>query len=102
MFDLINEESSFTDLTKNKFDLSQFLGVKENKILHKASSETEIKDTDKSVEYKYNDMFFRSDNFITSHDGLHILFSGCSESEGVGDNIENGRLFQVFFFSTEK
>ena len=89
LFDLINEESSFTDLTKNKFDLSQFLGVKENKILHKASSETEIKDTDKSVEYKYNDMFFRSDNFITSHDGLHILFSGCSESEGVGDNIEN-------------
>ena len=89
MFDLINEESSFTDLTKNKFDLSQFLGVKENKILHKALSETEIKDTDKSVEYKYNDMFFRSDNFTTSHDGLHILFSGCSESEGVGDNIEN-------------
>ncbi len=89
MFDLINEESSFTDLTKNKFDLSQFLGVKENKILYRASSEKEIKDTDKSVEYKNNDMFFRSDNFTTNHDGLHILFSGCSESEGVGDNIEN-------------
>jgi hypothetical protein len=89
LFDLINEESSFTDLTKNKFDLSQFLGVKENKILYRASSEKEIKDTDKSVEYRNNDMFFRSDNFTTNHDGLHILFSGCSESEGVGDNIEN-------------
>jgi len=89
LFDLINEESSFTDLTKNKFDLSQFLGVKENKILYRADSETEIKDTDKNVEYKNNDMFFRSDNFTTNHDGLHILFSGCSESEGVGDNIEN-------------
>jgi hypothetical protein len=89
LFDLINEELSFTDLTKNKFDLSQFLGVKENKILYRALSEKEIKDTDKSVEYKNNDMFFRSDNFTTNHDGLHILFSGCSESEGVGDNIEN-------------
>jgi len=89
LFDLINEESCFTDLTKNKFDLSQFLGIKENKILYKASSEKEISDTDKSVEYKYNDMFFRSDNFTTNHDGIHILFSGCSESEGVGDNIEN-------------
>jgi len=88
-FDLIREADCFTDLTKNKFDLSQFINIEENKILYKASSELGIDDLDMSVEYKYNDNFFRSDNFTSSHDGLHVLFSGCSESEGVGDNIEN-------------
>lgn len=88
-FDLIREEECFTDLTKNKFDLSQFAYVKENKVIYRADSEKGINDLDKSVEYKYNSNFFRSDNFTNIHDGLHILFSGCSESEGVGDNIEN-------------
>jgi hypothetical protein len=41
------------------------------------------------VEYKYNSDWFRSDNFIKDHDGLHILFAGCSYTEGVGEIIEN-------------
>jgi hypothetical protein len=89
LFDLIKEDPSFEDLTKNEFDLSQFLGTKENKVLYKSVHEIEINDSDKTVEYKYNNIFFRSDDFISNHNGLHVLFSGCSESEGVGDNIEN-------------
>jgi hypothetical protein len=85
----LNYESSFSDLINNEFDLSQFMGSQEKKILYKAISESNISDNDKSVEYRYNDNFFRSDNFISHHDGMHILFSGCSESEGVGDIIEN-------------
>jgi hypothetical protein len=88
MFDLIHTHQCFNDLVKNKFDLSQFEDTKD-KVLYKASSEKEIKDDDHTVEYRYNDEFFRSDNFIKDHNGMHVLFSGCSESEGVGDNIEN-------------
>jgi hypothetical protein len=39
------------------------------------------------VEYKYNSDFFRSDHFKKEHEGLHIVFSGCSNTEGVGSNI---------------
>ena len=52
------------------------------------NSEKHVDVNDKSVEYNLNEDYFRSDNFKKEHDGLHILFSGCSESEGVGANIE--------------
>jgi hypothetical protein len=85
----LNSESCFLDLIYDKFDLAQFTGSHGEKTLYKAISELSVKENDKSVQYNYSDNFFRSDNFTTTHDGLHILFSGCSESEGVGDNIEN-------------
>ena len=46
---------------------------------------------DKSVQvlYKYNQNWFRCDNFTKNHNGLHILYSGCSNTEGYGANIEN-------------
>lgn len=40
------------------------------------------------VNYKYNKDFFRCDNFKKEHDGLHIVFGGCSNTEGVGAPIE--------------
>ena len=47
------------------------------------------KNKNRKVEYRYNSDWFRSDNFKKDHDGLHILFSGCSNTEGIGANIEN-------------
>lgn len=47
-----------------------------------------IKD-DGAVYYKYNSEHFRSDEFSKNHDGFHILFAGCSQTEGVGGNIED-------------
>lgn len=44
---------------------------------------------DWKVKYKYNRDWFRSDHFKTEHDGLHIVFSGCSNTEGIGTDIEN-------------
>jgi hypothetical protein len=41
------------------------------------------------IEYKFNQDFFRCDNFKGDHDGLHIVFSGCSNTEGIGSNIED-------------
>lgn len=40
------------------------------------------------VKYYYNNDFFRCDEFIKKHDGLHVLFSGCSNTEGMGLPIE--------------
>ena len=40
---------------------------------------------DGSVEYKINRQYFRSDDFKQNHENKkHILFAGCSETEGVG------------------
>ena len=43
---------------------------------------------DKEVIYNFNNEKFRSDDFISDHNGKkHILFSGCSETEGVGSPL---------------
>lgn len=43
---------------------------------------------DGQVEYSYNKQGFRCDDFSSVHDGKHILFAGCSQSEGVGSPID--------------
>jgi hypothetical protein len=43
---------------------------------------------DGSVEYKYNNDGFRSDNFIDVHTKKHLLFSGCSEGEGIASPLD--------------
>jgi hypothetical protein len=44
---------------------------------------------DNSVSYSYNSLGFRSDEFTKDHNGDHVLFAGCSETEGVGGNLES-------------
>lgn len=42
----------------------------------------------KEITYSYNSSGFRSDEFVNDHNGKrHVLFSGCSETEGYGANI---------------
>ena len=48
-----------------------------------------VDENDKSIIYKYNSLGFRSDEFTKEHNGLHVLFSGCSETEGSGGNLED-------------
>jgi hypothetical protein len=45
-------------------------------------------DDDGTVSYKYNNEYFRSDDFTSVHSGAHVLFAGCSETEGQGGQIE--------------
>jgi hypothetical protein len=84
--DQISGNILFEDLLNNKFDLA-WLTNATKKIYSKMISE-ECED-DGSVKYIYNSDFFRCDDFINNHKGMHILFSGCSETEGVGGNIED-------------
>lgn len=43
---------------------------------------------DIEVEYKFNNDWFRSDHFTKEHDGTHILFMGCSNTEGLGADYD--------------
>jgi len=44
---------------------------------------------DDSVRYYFNSLGFRSDEFTDFHDGEHVLFAGCSETEGMGGNLDS-------------
>ena len=46
-------------------------------------------DQDDSVRYYFNSLGYRSDEFTEFHDGEHILFAGCSETEGWGGNLDS-------------
>jgi hypothetical protein len=43
---------------------------------------------DRDTFYNLNSLGLRSDEFITKHDGLHVLFAGCSITAGEGIPVE--------------
>jgi hypothetical protein len=43
---------------------------------------------DMTVEYIYNNRGFRSDNFTRDHNKKHVVFSGCSEGEGIASPLD--------------
>ena len=51
---------------------------------------------DWEVEYSFNNELFRCDHFTKEHDGLHILFGGCSNTEGVGSNIVDNWSYRLY------
>ena len=51
---------------------------------------------DWEVEYSFNNELFRSDHFTRDHDGLHILFGGCSNTEGTGSNIQDNWSYRLY------
>lgn len=78
------------DLLENKFDTTWHKNLnKKQKYFTLIEPEFSFTEDDGLVAYSYNEECFRSDEFTTKHDGLHILFGGCSETEGVGGNIED-------------
>ena len=54
------------------------------------------------VEYSFNEDLFRSEHFQKNHDGLHILFGGCSNTEAVGSNIEHNWSYLLYKEISEK
>lgn len=51
---------------------------------------------DGSVVYNYNESGYRCNDFIKRTDKVRIVFSGCSETEGVGNNIEDTWSFLFY------
>jgi hypothetical protein len=97
--------SSVQSLFNNKFDINfDYIYSKEksNKITMHRSEEKQNETynlgivDDGSVVYNYNLDHFRSNEFSKNHNGEHIIFSGCSETEGVGANIEENWSYLVY------
>lgn len=59
-----------------------------------------IKNVDIGNHIKMNSHRFRSDEFIDSHDGKHILFSGCSVTYGVG--LKDNEIWSSLLFNKIK
>lgn len=90
---IFNYDPIFDDLFHNKFDITwqkNLPDIDPNRVF--SIIDPELKSggiDDKTITYQYNKDSFRSDGFTNNHDGKHILFSGCSETEGVGGNLED-------------
>lgn len=87
---LFSFDRIFDDLYENDFDLTwqKYLDPRP-KVCTIIDPEVQYTKDDGSVIYNYNEQSFRSDDFISGHLGKHVLFAGCSETEGVGGNIED-------------
>lgn len=85
--------NSAPDLFLNKFDVTWMESFRDESGSYKTTLTilpTEGPDSvdDGRVIYNFNHDSFRSDDFTKTHSGTHILFSGCSNSEGVGSPLE--------------
>lgn len=83
---------SETDILNNRLttkDLQHKIGPKKWDRIPEENFNCDHSKCDNSIVYQYNNEYFRCDDFTNKHDGLHILFAGCSESEGVGGSLEN-------------
>jgi hypothetical protein len=51
---------------------------------------------DGTINYKYNNLGYRCDTFLQKTDGVRVLFSGCSETAGIGNNIDDMWTTKVY------
>ena len=86
-----NHTSVVADIFSNEFDITWHEEFKHNGSTQKVWTRMrqEMAKDDGTVSYKYNSEYFISDEFTNTHNGLHVLFAGCSETEGQGGNIED-------------
>lgn len=87
----IGNTSSIDDIFNQEFDITFF---KTNKSMISDLPRTmstmpgENAEDDGLVSYIYNNEYFRCDDFTDEHSGTHILFAGCSQTEGMGAPLE--------------
>jgi hypothetical protein len=92
---VVNNSSAVDDVFLNRFDITWATDSRFNKTKTMTLNPIEPSTLDGnnlddgSITYNYNNEWFRSDDFTENHaTKYHILFAGCSETEGVGGNIE--------------
>lgn len=91
-FNILERSSGINDVFFNLFDKTWFNSLTENQKITKKFTilphGVEQCADDGLVSYQYNSDFFRCDDFTTAHNKkYHVLFGGCSETEGVGGNL---------------
>ena len=70
-------------------NLEKIQRTADERFVHQSENKRSKNKFKRDVEYSYNSLGFRSDEFKIHHDKEHILFAGCSETEGVGGNLDS-------------
>jgi hypothetical protein len=92
--DKVRDSTSVWDIFWDEFDITWAQSQEYSKSKHFTVNPAESQqffgtEDDGEVTYDYNSDWFRSDEFTTEHpEKYHIVFSGCSETEGVGSPLE--------------
>jgi len=99
--DTISRSSGVIDVFSNKFDITFFNEFPPNQKIPRKFSQLpfghERGIDDGLVSYEYNSDFFRCDDFTTTHkEKYHVVFGGCSETEGVGGNLDECWSYKVY------
>lgn len=63
--------------------------------LHETEERRSVRD-DGSVHYNLNSGSFRCDEFTKNHSKKHLLFMGCSETMGVGANLDEAWAYILY------
>jgi len=106
--EIISNSSGLSDLIYNEFDVTWFnnFGQNRNEWPRKFSFlpfDVENGEDDGLVSYEYNSDFFRCDDFTNVHkERYHVLFGGCSETEGVGGNLNELWSYNLYLELKEK
>lgn len=110
-FDITKENilnsSGVIDVFSNRFDLTFFNEFGPDKEwprkFTKLPFNTEDCEDDGLVSYEYNSDFFRCDDFTNVHEEkYHVVFGGCSETEGVGGNLNELWAYKLYLELKEK
>jgi hypothetical protein len=90
----VRNSTATWDLFWDEFDITWAQSEEHSKTKHFTVNPAEAQQAfgtidDGEVTYDYNSDWFRSDEFTTEHpEKYHIVFSGCSETEGVGSPLD--------------
>ena len=92
--DRVRNSTTTWDLFWDEFDITWAQSEEYSKTKHFTVNPAEAQQAfgtvdDGEVSYDYNSDWFRSDEFTANHpEKYHIVFSGCSETEGVGSPLD--------------
>jgi len=89
----IGASTAVNDVFSSEFDITWAFDDRHNKsktlTMNVVESPNESLIDDGSVIYNYNNEWFRSEDFSKEHNRkFHILFAGCSESEGIASPLD--------------
>lgn len=94
--DVFNKSSATLDVFKNQFDKTWlYSSQNKDKNIFTILPGENIKD-DGSVTYQYNKDGFRSDEFKINNSKYTVVFGGCSETEGVGGNLDEVWSYKLY------
>ena len=100
----LSNSSGIRDVFNNEFDKTWFnnLENKNQRTFTIVPPEGPKVEDDGSVIYNYNSDFFRCDEFGSNNSKYHVVFGGCSETEGIGGNLQETWSYKLYLKLKQK